>query len=115
MVNVLTNINKFLALPLDLYGYNHSIGGGVNEKIFNFRRKYDYIKHFKDIFDILKDNNLNSILSIYKIEFIDYLIYSKNIHDKEIIVIIKTLFKNYKDYFDENEYGFFIMEYINKY
>ena len=115
MVNVLTNINNFLALPLDLYGYNHSIGGGVNEKIFSFRRKYDYIKHFKDIFDILKKNNLNSILSIYKIEFIDYLIYSKNIHDKEIIVIIKTLFKNYKDYFDENEYGFFIMEYIVKY
>ena len=115
MVNVLTNINKFLALPLDLYGYNHSIGGGVNEKIFNFRRKYDYIKHFKDIFDILKNNNLNSIFSIYKIEFIDYLVYSKNIHDKEIIVIIKTLFKNYKDYFDENEYGFFIMDYIIKY
>ena len=115
MVNTLTNINKFLALPLDLYGYNHSIGGGVNEKIFSFRRKYDYIKHFKEIFDILKNNNLNSIFSIYKIEFIDYLVYSNNIHDKEKNKIIKNLFKNYNEYFDENEYGFFIMNYIFKY
>ena len=70
MVNVLVNIDEFLALPLDLYGYNHSMGGGVNEKITNYEKKFAYIKHFKDIFDILKANELNSIFSIYKIEFI---------------------------------------------
>ena len=84
-------------------------------KKFSISGENTIIKHFKDIFDILKNNNLNSIFSIYKIEFIDYLIYSNNIHDKEINVIIKTLFKNYEEYFDENEYGFFIMEYIVKY
>lgn len=115
MVNVLVNINEFLALPIDFYGYNHSIGGGVNEKIANFEKKYDYIKHFKDIFDILKFNHLNSTFSIYKKEFIDYLFYSDNIHDKEIRVILKCLFKKYTDYFDENEYGFFLMDYIIKY
>ena len=115
MANVLVNINEFLAVPIDLYGYNHSMGGGVNEKITNYEKKNAYIKHFKDIFDILKINNLNSIFSIYKIEFIDYLIYSDNIHDDEIKEIIKNLFKNYKDYFDDNEYGFFIMEYMIRY
>lgn len=115
MVKVLTNINEFLALPIDLYGYNHSIGGGVNEKINSFEKKYNYIKHFKDIFNILKSNNLNSIFSIYKIEFIDYLVYSDNIHDKDIKIILKNLFENYSDYFNENEYGFFLMEYIIKY
>lgn len=112
MVNVLVNINEFLALPIDFYGYNHSIGGGVNEKITDFAKKNAYIKHFKDIFDILKINNLDSIFSIYKIEFIDYLIYSDNIHDNQIKNIIKVLFKNYKEYFDENDYGFFIMDFI---
>ena len=112
MVNVLVNINEFLALPIDFYGYNHSIGGGVNEKITNYEKKHAYIKHFKDIFDILINNNLNSILSIYKIEFIDYLIYSDNIHDNEIKTIILDLFKDYKEYFNENEYGYFIMDYI---
>ena len=114
MVNVLVNINEFLALPLDLYGYNHSVGGGVNEKITNFEKKNAYIKHFKDIFDILKVHKLNYILSIYKKEFIDYLFYSNNIHDKEIKEIVKNLFKNYKEYFDENEYGFFLMDYLIK-
>ena len=114
MVNVLVNINEFLALPLDLYGYNHSVGGGVNEKITNFEKKNAYIKHFKDIFDILKMHKFNSILSIYKKEFIDYLFYSNNIHDKEIKEIVKNLFKNYKEYFDENEYGFFLMDYLIK-
>lgn len=108
MVNVLVNIDEFLALPLDLYGYNHSMGGGVNEKITNYEKKFAYIKHFKDIFDILKVNALNSIFSIYKIEFIDYLIYSDNIHDEEIKDIIKNLFKDYKEYFNENEYGFLL-------
>ena len=114
MVNVLVNINEFLALPLDLYGYNHSVGGGVNEKITNFEKKNAYIKHFKDIFDILKVHKLNSIFSIYKKEFIDYLFYSNNIHDKEIKEIVKILFKNYKEYFEENEYGFFLMDYLIK-
>lgn len=112
MVNVLVNVNEFLALPLDLYGYNHSVGGGVNEKITNFEKKKAYIKHFKDIFDILKYHNLNSIFSIYKKEFIDYLFYSNNIHDKEIKEIVKNLFKNYAEYFDEGEYGFFLMHYL---
>ena len=115
MVNVLVNVNEFLALPLDLYGYNHSIGGGVNEKITNFEKKNAYIKHFKDIFDILKRHELNSIFSIYKKEFIDYLFYSNNIHDSEIRRIVKDLFNNYKEYFDENEYGFFLMDYLIKY
>ena len=115
MVNVLVNVNEFLALPLDLYGYNHSIGGGVNEKITNFEKKNAYIKHFKDIFDILKRHQLNSIFSIYKKEFIDYLFYSNNIHDGEIRRIVKDLFNNYKEYFDENEYGFFLMDYLIKY
>lgn len=115
MVNVLVNVNGFLALPIDLYGYNYSIGGGVNEKITNFEKKNAYLKHFKDIFDILKEHNLNSIFSIYKKEFIDYLIYSNNIHDKEIREIVKNLFKNYREYFGEDEYGFFIMDYLIKY
>ena len=101
-------------MPLDLYGYNHSIGGGVNEKITNFEKKNAYIKHFKDIFDILKIHKLNSIFSIYKKEFIDFLFYSNNIHDKEIREIVKNLFKNYNEYFDENEYGFFLMDYLIK-
>ena len=112
MVNVLANIGRFSALDIDFYGYNHSIGGGVNEKITTFEKKYAYIKHFKDIFDILIKNHFYSILSTYKNEFIDYLIYSDNIHDDEINEITKDLFSNFDDYFEKEEYGNFIIDYI---
>ena len=44
MVKVLENINEFPVVPLDLYGYNHSIGGGVNEKINNYTKNMIILK-----------------------------------------------------------------------
>ncbi len=112
MANVLVNLKEFPTIPIDLYGYNHSIGGGVNEKINTYDRKYDYIKHFKDSFDILKNNEKIAIYSVYKIEFINYLIYSNNMQDKEIREIIREIFGDFEDYFNPDEYGYFIMDYI---
>lgn len=112
MANVLVNTKTFPALPIDLYGYNHSMGGGVNEKINNYEKKYSYIEHFKEVFDILKNNNLQSTYSGYKVEFIDYLIYSKNMYDKEIQEILSKLFNNYEDYFQRDSYGYFVMDYM---
>ena len=112
MINVLANIQKFPTVPLDLYGYNHSIGGGLNNKITDYDKKYSYIQHFKDIFDILKENGFYSILSTYKNEFIDYLIFSSNICDDEIKEILFEVFNNYEDYFAKDEYGYFIIDYI---
>ena len=112
LVKVLVNLDKFPVLPLDLYGYNHSLGGGVNEKINTYERKFDYLKHFKDSFAILKKDNKMSILSGYKIEFVNYLIYSNNMQDPEIQEIVKNLFNDYEDYFDKEDFGYFIMNYI---
>lgn len=113
MANVLTNTDKCYMVPVDLYGYNHSIGGGVNEKIDSYDKKYSYIIHFKEIFDIFKKNNFNSALSLYKNEFIRYyLIYSDNMQDPEIIEIIRNNFNNYEDYFNKEDFGYFIMDYI---
>lgn len=112
MVNVLVNLDKFPALPIDLYGYNHSLGGGVNEKINTYERKYDYIKHFKDSFDILKKDNEKRILQGYKHEFLNYIIYSDNMQDEDIQKILEELFENYEDYFDKGDYGYFVMEYM---
>ena len=112
MVKVLANIDSFPVVPIDFYGYNHSIGGGVNEKITTFDKKFAYIQHFKDIFDILLNKGLYSILTTYKNEFIDYIIYSDNIHDSEIIEIVRNIFADFTKYFDKTDYGFFLMDYI---
>jgi hypothetical protein len=112
MINVLEKIDNFPVVPVDLYGYNHSIGGGVNEKITTYEKKYDYIINFKRIFDILIKNNYQKILSGYKKEFINYLIYSDNMLDSDIKEIVQSLFENYDDYFSKGDYGFFVMEYL---
>ena len=112
MINVLEKIDNFPVVPVDLYGYNHSIGGGVNEKITTYEKKYDYILNFKRIFDILIKNNYQKILSGYKKEFINYLIYSDNMLDSDIKEIVQSLFENYDDYFSKGDYGFFVMEYL---
>lgn len=112
MIAVLEKIDNFPVVPVDLYGYNHSIGGGVNEKITTYEKKYDYILNFKRVFDILIKNNYQKILSGYKKEFINYLIYSDNMLDSEIREIVQSLFENYDDYFSKGDYGFFVMEYL---
>jgi len=113
MVNALTNTENCYMVPVDLYGYNHSIGGGVNEKIDSYDKKYSYISHFKEIFDILKHNNFNSTLSSYKDEFVRYyLLYSNNLQDNEILEIVRNLFANFEDYFEKDDFGYFIMDYI---
>lgn len=113
MAKVLTSTDKCYMVPVDLYGYNHSIGGGVNEKIDTYEKKLAYITHFKEIFDLLKKNNYSKILSSYKNEFVRYyLIYSDNMQDKEILEIIKNKFNNFEDYFEKDDFGYFVMDYI---
>lgn len=112
MAKVLTNTEKFPVLPIDLYGYNHSMGGGVNEKINTYDKKFSYLEHFKEVFDILKENSFRETFKGYKIEFIDYLIYSNNMYDSDIKRILSILFEDYADYFSEDDYGYFIMDYM---
>lgn len=113
MTKVLTNTDKCHMVPVDLYGYNHSIGGGVNEKINSYEKKYAYITHFKQIFDIFKENNYDSALSLYKNEFVMYyLIYSDNMRDEDVKNIIRDSFSNFDDYFKNDDFGYFIMDYL---
>ncbi len=112
MANVLVNTKDFPVLPVDLYGYNHSMGGGVNEKINTYEKKYSYLDHFKEVFDIFRKKDFHSTYLGYKVEFIDYLIYSNNMYDSEIQEILSELFGDYEQYFDEGTYGFFVMDYM---
>ena len=47
-LKVLAKTNKIYTVPLNLYGYNYSIGGGVNVKVNNYDKKFSYLKHFKE-------------------------------------------------------------------
>lgn len=108
--NVLTKIKNVYALPIDLYGYNHSASGGVNVKVDTYDKKFDYIKHFVDTFEILQKNGFDMSLSSYKKEFIDYLNYKQNIFDEDIKKIISEL--SLDEFFKRDDYGYFIIDFI---
>jgi len=109
LANVLTNIDKIFTVDVDLYGYNHSVGGGLNLKLNSYLKKKDYITHYLETFKILEKKGFENVLSDYKKEFIDYLNFRQNIHDSDIKKIIKELFVG-DVYFNDNEYGNLIID-----
>lgn len=102
---VLTNIDEIYVLNCDLYGYNNMIDGGVYKKINTYEKKYDYIKHFKDTLDILKNNGYGNAFEDYKNEFIKYLTFEDNFTDKDIRKIVPEIFRNINEYYDEKSFG----------
>lgn len=93
LANILTSIKELPVVPVDLYGFRYSQIGGLN-KIDSFDKKYDYIKHFKDTFDILNNANFNDMLNEYKEKFFLYLKNNNNSKDYEIYDSIHEIFKN---------------------
>ena len=67
LTKALINVNEIYVLGTDLYGYNHSIGGGLNMKIDTLDKKQDYIQHFIDTFEILENNGFDEILNLYSL------------------------------------------------
>ena len=112
LTKALINVDELHVLCTDLYGYNHSIGDGVNMKIDTFEKKRDYIQHFKDALDMLKDNSFMYSYEIYKNEFVEYILFLDNIFDEDIKICIKDIFSDFEKYFDKTELGFEYLDMI---
>ena len=106
LANILTNLDEIYVLNCDLYGYNNKVAGGVNVKVNTYEKKYDYIMHFKDTFDILKNNEFDNAFEGYKKEFVNYLIFENNLKDSDIRKIVPEIFENIKEYYNEEDYGY---------
>lgn len=111
LAKVLTEIEKIYVVDVDLYGYNHSVSGGVNVKLNDYNKKRDYIQHFVDTFTILDRKDFELILSDYKLEFIKYLIFRHNLLDEDIRQIVGELFDD-NAFFEESDYGYMILDMI---
>lgn len=111
LAGILTRIKKIFVVPVDLYGYNHSVSGGVNVKLNSYDKKNDYIQHFVDTFQILEKKGFELVLSDYKMEFVNYLIFRQNLHDEDINKIVRDLFEG-TDIFEEGDYGYMILDLI---
>lgn len=113
LANALVNTDELYVLRVDLYGYNHSVGGGVNIKVNTYEKKIAYIQHFKNTFDILKDNEFESPFAAYKREFMDYILFQNNLYDEDIKKAVREVFSDGIDeYFTKDDYGYSYLEMI---
>ena len=120
LARIFTLISEIGVVPLDLYGYNHSNGGGVNVKVNTFEKKREYIKHFKLTADILKEGGLPETSDFFKIHLFRFLNWGNNNTDNEIFEGFSEIFAD-EDTFDKNDFNYvkFMINYkfylINKY
>ncbi len=117
LVKTLANIKEFIGLPIYLYGYNISSGGGAGNKVNTYQKKVDYITHFKKTFDILEEAKYSNSLLIYKKQLFRYLNSYNNEKDKDYYDIVNDTFggmEYFKDDFKEEYYLFLINQLLNQ-
>lgn len=106
MANALVNSGTVFTVPLDLYGYNHALGGGVNAKINTYDKKFDYVQHFKDTCDVLADGNLQNLADFYKIHMFRFLTWNENYYDEELFEIFNEIWGINNDSFDKKDFNY---------
>lgn len=97
---VITKVDKIPVLPLDLYGFRYAPTGGLS-KINTFEKKWDYIKHFREAFNILKQANFIDIFEDYKEKLFLYINHAQNSSDEVIYTIVHEIFKDDYDILKE--------------
>ena len=110
LANILTKVDKIYVMKVDLYGYNHSVNDGVNAKVNDYTKKYDYVKHFKNTMDILEKAGFESPLAEFKREFFNYLGFKENIFDEDLRKIVPEVFGDISSYFDKNAYDYIYLD-----
>lgn len=115
LAEILVNIDKIAVVPKDLYGYNYAIGGGPNKKVNSYEKKYDYIKHFQDTFEVLEESNFNELSDRYKEKLFIFLQLRNNKEDRELFNIVHKIFGDNMNYYDNivEELLFLRMNLIN--
>ena len=103
LAEVLVNLDKIATVPVDLYGYNYAVGGGANSKVNDYTKKYDFIKHYKDTFEILENAGFDAISNKYKKLLAIHLKLNRNKNDQELHDITWKIFGDnvYYDKFKE--------------
>ena len=105
LAEIFTLVDKIPTVPVDLYGFRYPKTGSLL-KINTFRKKYDYIKHFKETFDILDDAGFSVMRKNYEVKLFEFINAYHNRYTKEIKDIIYDIFKDDEDILNSMKYIF---------
>jgi glycosyltransferase involved in cell wall biosynthesis len=107
---IITKVDEIPILPIDLYGFRYAPTGGLS-KINTFEKKWDYIKHFRETFDILCAAGFNDIFEEYKKKLFLFINHAQNSSDRVIFNIVHNIFLNDPDILAECDKYFKIESY----
>lgn len=100
LAKVLVNINEIPVVPVDLYGYNYASAKYVTIIGDDYTKKYDFIKHYKDTFEILENEEFEDVSNRY-MEKLALELNKNNIQeDKELQEIVRDIFSE-NVYYDQ--------------
>lgn len=90
---ILSKLDNFSTVPVDFYALRSA--GNNFGKINTYRKKHDYIKHFKLVFEILKNSGFDNLVNQYKYQLFYYFNSPENSSEdkKEIKNIVHDVFK----------------------
>ena len=91
---ILSKLDKFSTISVDFYALRSA--GNNFGKINSFRKKHDYIEHFRQVFEILRNSGFNNLVDEYKQQLFYYLKSPENSEEdkKEIKTIMHDVFKD---------------------
>ena len=93
---VLILIKEIPIVPIDFYAYRYPKRSSYF-KMNNYEKRFAYIKHFKDVFDILDNADFKDISDVYEEKLYHFLDFSYNKYNNEIFEIVHDVFKEDKE------------------
>lgn len=90
---VISKVKVIPVLPIDLYGFRYAPTGGLS-KINTFEKKWDYIKHFRETFNILRQAKFYKIFEDYKEKLFLFINHAQNSSDEVVYTIVHEIFKD---------------------
>ena len=88
LANVLINLNLVYCLPIDFYAYKSGVVKTINSK----DKELDYIKHFRDVLEILNTEIFKEVYLNYEEKLYDYFISTNSFSEESKVNSIKTVF-----------------------
>jgi glycosyltransferase involved in cell wall biosynthesis len=88
LANILINLDLVYCLPIDFYAYRE----GSVKKLNSIDKEQDYIKHFRDVMEILNTVAFKEVYLDYKGRLYNHFISNNSFSDESIENSVKTVF-----------------------
>ena len=99
LAEIFTLVDEIPTVPIDFYGFRYPKRSGLL-KINTFRKKYDYIKHFRETFKLLDDAGFHKMKENYEKKLLEFINAFHNSYSKEIKDIVYDVFCDDKHILD---------------